>query len=59
MSGNMRVALAAVLLAAIVLTACGAAGAPGQPAGPAQIQATPAVHRTTLPTPAKEPDYGY
>ena len=60
MSGTLGAALAAVLLAAIVLTACGAAGAPAQPAGPAQIQATPAVQRTTLPSGSPGvPDYGY
>lgn len=52
-------ALATGLVAALLLAACGAAGTPDQPAGPAEIQATPAVQRTTLPTPAKEPDYGY
>ena len=60
MSGNMSAALGAVLLAAIVLAACGASGAPGQPVGPAQIQATPAVQRTTLPSGSPGvPDYGY
>lgn len=54
MSGNMKVALAAAVLAAIMFTACTAAGAPGQ------IQATPAVHRTTLPSGSPGvPDYGY
>ena len=54
MSGNMSAALAAALLAAIVFTACAAAGAPGQ------IQVTPAVHRTTLPSGSPGvPDYGY
>ncbi len=53
-------ALATGLATALLLAACGAAGAPGQPTGPAQIQATPAVQRTTLPSaPAKDPDYGY
>ncbi len=42
-------ALATGLAAALLLAACGAAGAPGQPNGPAQIRATPAVQRTTLP----------
>ncbi len=57
MSGNMSAALAAALLASIVLAACGVGGAPGQPA---QIQATPAVHRTTLPSGSTAvPDYGY
>jgi len=56
----MSAALAAALLAAIVFTACGASGAPGQPVGPAQIQATPAVQRTTLPSGSPGvPDYGY
>lgn len=59
MAGNLGATLAAALLAAIVLTACGTAGAPGQPAGPAQIQATPAVQRTTLPSASRDPDYGY
>jgi len=56
----MSAALAAALLTAIVFTACGTTGSPGQPAGPAQIQATPAVHRTTLPSGSPGvPDYGY
>ena len=59
MSGTLGATLAAVLLAAIVLAACGTAGAPAQPAGPAQIQATPAVQRTALPSGSREPDYGY
>lgn len=52
-------AVATGLIAALLLAACGAAGAPGQPAGPAEIQATPAVQRTTLPTTSKDPEYGY
>ena len=50
MSGTLGATLAAALLAAVVLTACGAASAPAQPAGPAQIQATPGVRQTTMPT---------
>ena len=57
---TLTAALTAALLATVVLAACGAAGAPGQPAGPAQIQATPAVQRTTLPSGSPGvPDYGY
>lgn len=52
-------ALAPGLVAALLLAACGAAGVPGQPAGPAEIQATPAVQRTTLPSASRDPDYGY
>lgn len=52
-------ALATGLVATLLLAACSAAGTPGQPAGPAEIQATPAVQRTTLPTTSKDPDYGY
>lgn len=54
MSGDMSAALAVAVLVATVFTACATAGAPGQ------IQATPAVHRTTLPSGSPGvPDYGY
>ena len=44
----MRTALIAITCA-LALSACGSAASPGQPA-PAQIQATPAVQQTTLPS---------
>ncbi len=34
---------------ALALAACGSAASPGQP-GPAQIQATPGVHQTSMPS---------
>ena len=42
---------------ALALAACGGAASPGQPA-PAQIQVTPAVQQTAIPT-AKPTQGGY
>lgn len=53
----------AILIAigcALALAACGSAASPGQPA-PAQIQVTPGVQQTPMPsaTPARGGDEGY
>lgn len=55
----MRTALVA-MTCALMLAACGSAASPGQPA-PAQIQATPAVQQTAMPsaTPAQGGYEGY
>ena len=60
----MRTVLIAITCA-LALAACGSAASPGQPApgqpAPAQIQATPAVQQTALPsaTPASGGYEGY
>lgn len=51
----MRAALIAIGCA-LALAACGPAGSPGQPA-PAQIQVTPGVQQTSIPS--KSPSGGY